>query len=75
MKRDWMRDLKVMISVSLLAPQLVPARARRMLRRGAAREMMDEMCGEKVKWGSQVTPRMRGLRSSGKFVFCGETGG
>ena len=44
-----MRDLKVTSKVSLLAPQVVPASARRMLRRGEAREMIDEMCGLKVK--------------------------
>ena len=38
-----MRDLNVMRRVSFCWPQVVPARARRMLRRGVAREMMDEM--------------------------------
>jgi len=35
--RDLMSDLNVMISVSFCWPQLVPARARMMLRRGAMR--------------------------------------
>ena len=38
-----MRDLYVMRRVSFCWPQVVPARARRILRRGAARETMDEM--------------------------------
>ena len=42
-KRDPMRDLKVMMRVSFCWPQQVPARAFRRLMRGAAREMMDEM--------------------------------
>ena len=46
-----MSDLKVMRRVSLLAPQVVPARALRMFKRGVARVMMDEICGEKVMWG------------------------
>ena len=33
------------------------------------------MCGPKVKWGSRVTPRMRGFLSSGRVlllrVICG----
>ena len=40
---DRMRDLYVMRRVSFCWPQVVPARARRILRRGAARETMDEM--------------------------------
>ena len=55
-----MSDLKVSISVSFCCPQLVPARARMMLRRGEARWMIDAM------WEVKVTPRMRGLRSRGR---------
>ena len=73
--RDWMSDLKVMRRVSLLAPQVVPARARRILRRGVARVMIEEMCGEKVKWGSKVTPRMQGLRFRGRVSLSRETAG
>ena len=70
-----MSDLNVMRRVSLLAPQVVPARALRMFKRGVARVMMDEMCGEKVKWGSKVTPRMRGLRFRGRVLLSRETVG
>ena len=44
-----MRDLYVIRRVSFCWPQVVPARARRILRRGVARDMMDEMCDEKVR--------------------------
>jgi len=44
--------------VSFCAPQKVPARALRMLRRDEALEMMSEMWEEKVKWVSKVTPRI-----------------
>ena len=44
--------------VSFCAPQKVPARALRMLRRDEAREMRSEMWEEKVKWVSRVTPRI-----------------
>ena len=47
--RERMRDLYVIRRVSFCWPQEVPARARRILRRGVARDMMDEMCDEKVK--------------------------
>ena len=63
-----MRDLKVMSRVSFCWPQKVPARARRMLRREEARDIMESMWGEKVKWGSKVTPRMRGFSDSGRGV-------
>ena len=68
-------DLYVMTMVSFCWPQLVPARALRMLRRGVMRVMRLLMCGPKVKWGSRVTPRMRGCLSSGRVlllrVICG----
>ena len=47
--RERMRDLYVIRRVSFCWPQVVPARARRILRRGVARDMMDEMCDEKVR--------------------------
>ena len=65
-KRERMRDLKVISRVSFCWPQKVPARARRMLRREEARETMESIWGEKVKWGSKVTPRMRGFSDSGR---------
>ena len=52
--------------VSLCWPQEVPARARSILRREEARETTASMCGEKVKWGSKVTPRIRGFSDSGR---------
>ena len=70
-----MRDLKVSISVSFCWPQLVPARARMILRRGVARLMIDEMCGVKVKGVSKITPRMRGLRSRGRGELLREMAG
>ena len=61
-----MRDLYVIRRVSFCWPQVEPASARRMLRRGVARDMIDEMCDEKVRWGSNVTPKMRGFLASGR---------
>ena len=69
MKRDLMRDLKVIMRVSFCWPQPVPARAFRRLIRGEAREMIDEMWGENVKWVSNTTPKIRGRRSRGSGVF------
>ena len=54
---------------------MVPARALRIFRGGVVRVMMDEICGEKVMWGSKVTPRMRGLRFRGKVLLSMETVG
>ena len=48
--RERMRDLYVIRRVSFCWPQVVPARARRILRRGVARDMMDEMWDEKLRW-------------------------
>ena len=70
-----MRDLKVIMRVSLYCPQVVPAKARRRFSRGAAREMMYEMCGVKVKWGSKMTPKMRGFRSRGRGESSRDTSG
>ena len=52
--------------VSLHCSQEVPARALRMLRSGEARETRDDMWGEKVNLGSNVTPKMRGFSAKGK---------
>ena len=57
--------LKVTIIVSLCWPQVVPASAFKMLRRGEARVISDLMWGAKVKWGSRVTPSIRGFLSKG----------
>ena len=72
---DLMSDLKVSVRVSFCWPQLVPARARMMLSRGVARLMMEVICGVNVKWGSNITPRMRGFCSRGKGELRRETGG
>ena len=60
-----MRDLKVIRRVSFSWLQLVPVSALRMLIRGAIRFMIASMCGEKVKCGSSLTPRIRGFLSRG----------
>ena len=74
--RDRMRDLKIIRRASFCWPQLVPPeRARRMLRQGAERWMMDEKWGAKVKWVSKMNPKMRGVRSRGKEVLRRETSG
>ena len=65
-KREWMRDLYVMMRVSLDWPQEVPARALRMFSRGVAREMREAMWRKKVRWGSNVTPRIRGCSARGR---------
>ena len=52
--------------VSFCWPQLVLARAFKMLRRGVMRETRLFMCGPKVKRGSRVTPRIQGCHSSGR---------
>ena len=70
-----MRDLKVIMMVSLCCPQVVPAKARRRFSRGTARETMNDMWGVKVKWGSNVTPKMRGLRSRGRGESSRDTSG
>ena len=44
--------------VSFWAPQSEPARDLRMLRREEALEIRLEMCSEKLKWVSKVTPRI-----------------
>ena len=46
---DLMSDLNVMRMVSLCWPQVVPARALMMLRRGVIRDMRDDICWLKVK--------------------------
>ena len=63
---DLMSDLYVMRMVSFCWPQVVPARALMMLRRGVMRDMRDEMCWLKVRCGSKVTPKIRGFLSRGK---------
>ena len=63
----------VVIRVSFCWPQVVPARAFRMLRRGDARETIEAMWGEKVKWGSKVTPSIRGFLLRGRGEFSRET--
>ena len=65
-KREWIRDLQVMMRVSLDWPQEVPARALRMFSRGVAREMREAMWRKKVRWGSNVTPRIRGCSARGR---------
>ena len=64
-----------MIIVSFCWPQVVPASARRMLIRGVAREMMELMWGVNVKWGSSVTPSMRGCLARGRGVLFRVTWG
>ena len=48
---------------------MVPASARRMLMREVAWEMIELMWGVNVKWGSSVTPSMRGCLARGRRVL------
>ena len=64
-----MSDFKIVSNVSFSWSQLVPARAFRRLRRGEAREMIDEIWGEKVKCVSNTTPKIRGRRSRGSEML------
>ena len=65
-RRGRIRDLYVVMRVYFCWPQLVPARTLRILRRGEARDTIEETWAEKVKWGSKVTPRMRGFLARGR---------
>ena len=75
MNRGRIRDLYVVIRVSFCWPQLVPARAFMMFSRGDAREIIDETWEEKVKWGSKITPRMRGFLLRGRKELRRDTCG
>ena len=57
--------LYVWTSVSLSNPQLVPASALLILRLLALLAMMSRACTTKVRWVSQVTSRILGVRFSG----------
>ena len=70
-----MSALKVIMRVSFCWPQLVPASALRILRRGVARETRVAIWGEKVKWGSRVTPSTRGFLSKGSWELLRVTDG
>ena len=66
-KRGLMSARKVVRSVSLECPQLVPARAFMTFRRPLAASVISLMWRAKVKCVSNVTPRMRGWRHRGSF--------
>ena len=59
-----MRPLNVVESISLDAPQVEPAVALRMLSFDRAFAAVTLACCAKLKWGSKVTPKILGFRST-----------